>query len=52
MADQTLIINLPGSPRGAGQTLQHLADVLPHALDLLRNPDATHPPPSEADGPT
>ncbi len=33
---QTLIINLPGSQRGATEMLQALLDVLPHALSTLR----------------
>jgi molybdenum cofactor synthesis domain-containing protein len=32
----TLIINLPGSPRGAKENLQAILEVLPHAVDLLR----------------
>lgn len=32
----TLIVNLPGSPRGARENLQALVRVLPHALSLLR----------------
>ena len=31
----TLIINLPGSPRGARENLQAIARVLPHAIELL-----------------
>jgi molybdenum cofactor synthesis domain-containing protein len=32
---RTLILNLPGSPSGALESLASVADVLPHALDLL-----------------
>ena len=32
---QTLILNLPGSPNGAVQSLQAVIDILPHAVDLL-----------------
>ena len=32
---QTLILNLPGSPRGALECLEAVIDVVPHALDLL-----------------
>jgi molybdenum cofactor synthesis domain-containing protein len=33
---QVLIINLPGSPRGALENLEAVAPVLPHAVELLR----------------
>jgi molybdenum cofactor synthesis domain-containing protein len=33
---RTLIINLPGSPRGALENLQVVLPVLPHAVQLLR----------------
>ena len=32
---QTLILNLPGSPAGAVQSLRAVIDILPHAIDLL-----------------
>jgi molybdopterin adenylyltransferase len=31
----TLILNLPGSPRGAVESLEAVADLLPHAIELL-----------------
>jgi molybdopterin adenylyltransferase len=31
-----LIVNLPGSARGARESLESILDVLPHACDLLR----------------
>jgi len=33
---KTLIINLPGSPKGAVENLQVILPVLPHAIQLLR----------------
>ena len=32
---RTLIVNLPGSPRGAVESLDAVADLLPHALQVL-----------------
>jgi len=38
---RTLIINLPGSPKGAVENLQVVIPVLAHAVELIRNePDA------------
>jgi molybdenum cofactor synthesis domain-containing protein len=33
--DRTLILNLPGSPSGARQSLEAVIDILPHVIDLL-----------------
>lgn len=35
--ERSLIINLPGSPKGAAENLQVLLPVLPHAVQLLRD---------------
>ena len=32
---RTLIVNLPGSPRGAVESLDAIADLLPHAIEVL-----------------
>ena len=33
---RTVIVNLPGSPRGAVESLNAIIDVVPHVIDLLR----------------
>ncbi|MHC4160220.1 MAG: MogA/MoaB family molybdenum cofactor biosynthesis protein, partial [Planctomycetota bacterium] len=33
--NKTLIINLPGSPKGAKESLEIILDVLPHAVDMM-----------------
>lgn len=38
---RTLIINLPGSPKGALENLETVLPVLPHAIQLLRDDPAS-----------
>ncbi len=48
---RTLIVNLPGSPKGAREGLEVLLPVLPHAIALLTeqaDAEAGHTPPSIA----
>lgn len=40
----SLIINTPGSLRGALESLEAILAILPHALELLAGGDTTHPP--------
>lgn len=46
---RTLLVDLPGSPRGARESLEAIIDVLPHAIALLRGEDA-HDGPHPAGG--
>lgn len=39
---KSLIVNLPGSERGSVETLEAMADVLPHALGILRGVQSAH----------
>lgn len=39
---EKLIVNLPGSPRGACQSLESILDLLPHVVDLIRGRTAHH----------
>ena len=38
---KTIIINLPGSPKGAVENLQVITSILPHAVQLLREDPAS-----------
>ena len=45
----SLVINLPGSPRGALESFQALAEILPHALSVLADQTEPHPLPAPDD---
>ena len=40
---RTLLVTLPGSPRGVRECLEVIQNVLPHALELLRGESQGHP---------
>ncbi|MCC5948492.1 MAG: MogA/MoaB family molybdenum cofactor biosynthesis protein [Nitriliruptoraceae bacterium] len=40
----TLIVDLPGSPKGAVESLTAVRGLLPHAIDLLAGDTRRHPP--------
>src|SRR5690606_15666311 len=39
----TLIVNLPGSPTGASQSLAAIIETLPHAVDVIRGEESNAP---------
>ena len=42
-AEKSIILNTPGSPKGAAECLNAVIDVIPHALDLLNEQPTRHP---------
>ncbi|MBI4492423.1 MAG: MogA/MoaB family molybdenum cofactor biosynthesis protein [Chloroflexi bacterium] len=42
----TLIVNLPGSPKGVRESMDVVVPVLPHAVGLLRSEITEHQPPT------
>ncbi len=41
---RVLVLNTPGSPRGAVESLEAVLEILPHALELLDQGQSEHPP--------
>ena len=46
----TLIVNLPGSPKGVEEMLALVLPVLPHAVEILQGRGADHTPPAAGHG--
>ena len=44
IAGRTLIVNLPGSVKGAEESLEVIAPALRHAIELLHGADGSHEP--------
>jgi molybdopterin adenylyltransferase len=42
---RTLVLALPGSPKGASDCLRAIVDLLPHAVELVRGEKPRHPQP-------
>jgi molybdopterin adenylyltransferase len=38
----SLVVNLPGSPKGATESLEAIVDLVPHILQLLGGDNAHH----------
>lgn len=45
---KTLILNLPGSPKGVTEMLELVLPVLPHAIEIMKGVPADHTPPRAA----
>jgi molybdopterin adenylyltransferase len=44
VVDKSLVICLPGSPKGAVECLEFVADAIPHAIELLQGNPTSHRP--------
>ena len=42
--EETLIVNLPGSPKACAEILEWLAPIIPHAIETLRGTVSEHKP--------
>jgi len=47
---RSLILNVPGSPKGAVENLEFVAHLIPHVLDLLSGENTEHDPHRRHDG--